>query len=45
MSLFNIIVVCSCGEQVPVVEETLKQCLDHVELAYFYDQSISCSGL
>ena len=43
LSHFNIAIVCS-RIQGPIVEEALKQCIDHVEIAYYYDQSISCSG-
>ena len=41
---FNIAIVCSSSIQWPTVEEALKQFVDNVEIAYYYDQSVSCSG-
>lgn len=45
LALYNIAVVCSCRDKGAIIEERLKQCLDHVEAAFYYDQSISCSGM
>ena len=43
MPYFNIAMIFTCHNQV-LAEETLGQCVEHVETAFFYDQSISCIG-
>lgn len=40
----DIAIVCSLHTQAPIVEVALRQCIDHVETAFYYNQSVSCSG-
>ena len=43
IALYNVAVVCFLDKGA-LIEDVMKQCIDHVETAFFYDQSISCSG-
>ena len=36
--------VCDCCDQVPMVEEAVRQCVEHVKTTFFYEQSVSYTG-
>ena len=44
LTLYNVAIVCCSRDKGEAIEDALKQCLDHVETAFYYDQSVSCSG-